>query len=288
MDIERARKLLREAQELGVRVVDLTGGEPSMHPDFSIIVGHALSLGFERLNISTNGYALDIQTLRKLDSSRIHCFISMDGISEEVVRRIRGEDVAKLMKLFEELKHLKLEFSLRFCLNALNWMETAEMLAFVRDIGVNADFEPTQIVGNAGKDLALSCEQIAHIRRAIVDFPKSSIIIEDSFIAPIPCDGGQSDLLSINTDGIATVCLMFGPNTRVISENVPLKKMWDTLFLYKERMRNFQPILEKCDGCWYYALCCSGCRATAYAQQCFNPWEKGEYSWQPIELSLMT
>ena len=51
MNVDHARRLLNEARDLGVEVVDLTGGEPSLHPHFTTIVGHALSLGFKRLNI---------------------------------------------------------------------------------------------------------------------------------------------------------------------------------------------------------------------------------------------
>jgi len=275
MDVEYAQRILGEARELGVEVVDLTGGEPSLHPNFSTIVENALSLGFGQVNICTNGYALDTKMFRDFDPTNIHFFISMDGISEDVVRRIRGECVSGIMKVFDELKQLKLRFSLRFCLNTLNWNETADMLAFAEAIGVDAAFEPTQIVGNAGKDLVLSCEQMSHVGSIIERFPKSGIAIEDSFAVPFPCDGGQADLLSIDTDGIATVCLMMGVNRQILSQS-GLKEMWDKLRKYKERMKNFLPNMERCNECPHHDLCLSGCRATAYTLQCFDPWKEGD------------
>ena len=274
MDVERAKKFLNEARELGVEVVDLTGGEPSLHPHFSTIVEHALSLGFKQLNICTNGYALDPKMLQNFDPAIIHCFISMDGTSEEVVRKVRGGNVGKLMKLFRELKQMKLRFSLRFCLNVQNWTETAEMLTFASELGVDVDFEPTQIIGNTGKDLVLSHEQVLRVGSIINSFPKTSVTIGESFTAPFPCDGGQSDLLSVDTDGRGTVCLMIGANKQVTPDNVTLKEMWDTLQAYKRRMKNFRPTMERCNDCPHHSLCLSGCHVTAYTHQCFNPWKE--------------
>lgn len=274
MSVDRAKQFLNEARSLGVEVVDLTGGEPSMHPHFSTIVRHALSLGFEHLNICTNGYALDVNTIRNFDPTTIHCFISMDGVSEKVVQRIRNDKIGKLIELFRELKLLKVKFTLRFSLNVQNWMETAEMLAFASELEVDADFEATQIVGNTKADLVLSREQTTKVSSIISNFPKASIKVEESFTAPFPCDGGQSDLLSINTDGIGTVCLMMSTNKQAIPENASLKEMWDNLRMHKERMKNFRPLGTRCDKCPHLPLCLSGCHVTAYTQQCFNPWKE--------------
>ncbi|MDP3989267.1 MAG: radical SAM protein [bacterium] len=284
MDVERAKNILEEARALGVEVVDLTGGEPSLHPRFSTIVGYALSLGLKQLNICTNGYALDTSAFRNFDLANIHCFISMDGASEEVVRKIRGGDIDKLTELFKELKRIKLRFSLRFCLNVQNWMETAEMLAFAGKLEVDAAFEPTQIVGKAGESLVLSREQMLHVSSVIRNFPKTDITIEESFTAPFPCDGGQSDLLSVDTDGIGTVCLMVGANRQILPDNPSLKEMWDALQVYKERMKNFRPTMERCTECPHLPLCLSGCHVTACNKQCFNPWKGGNWPCRPIEL----
>lgn len=278
MDMECALRLLKEAEELGVETVDLTGGEPSLHPNFSTIVENALSLGFKRLNICTNGYALDIDMIRKFNPTNIHFFISMDGISKEVVQRIRGNDIRKLIELFRELKQIELSFSLRFCINSYNWMEIAEMLAFASEIEVNADFEPTQIVGNAGESLVLSQEQAVYVTDTINSFPGTNIVIEESFTSPFPCDGGQSDLLSVNTDGIGTVCFMMGINKQIIPQNTSLKEMWDTLQIYKRRMKSFCPTGARCTECPHHSICLSGCRVTAYTQKCFDPWKKEDWS----------
>ena len=277
MNMGRALKLLNEAKELGVEVVDLTGGEPSLHPNFFTIVESTLSLGFKRLNICTNGYALDINMIRKLDPTTIHLYISVDGVSKEVVQQIRGNDIGKLVKLFKELKQIKMKFSLRFCINSYNWMEIAEMLIFASELRVDAAFEPTQVVGNAGNDIVLSREQALYVANIINGFPKTDITIEESFTTSFPCDGGQSDLLSIDTDGIGTVCLMMGTNKQAIPKNASLKEMWDTLQRHKERMKNFCPTSIHCNKCSYYSLCLSGCHVTAHTQKCFNPWKEEDH-----------
>ena len=71
MEVEIALNLLREACELGVEVVDLTGGEPSLHSHFLTITKFALSMGFKQLNISTNGFGLNLDDLHNFNFSFI-------------------------------------------------------------------------------------------------------------------------------------------------------------------------------------------------------------------------
>lgn len=55
MPTAKAVEILDDCAELGVRAVQFTGGgEPTVHPDFKNIVGHALKLGLE-VGLVTNG-----------------------------------------------------------------------------------------------------------------------------------------------------------------------------------------------------------------------------------------
>ncbi|MBF0290331.1 MAG: SPASM domain-containing protein, partial [SAR324 cluster bacterium] len=100
-----------------------------------------------------------------------------------------------------------------------------------------------------------------------------SISIKDSLRKPIPCDGGFSDLLSINTDGVGVTCLMIDRSneshgTKV--EDLPLKSQWDEIQQKKNIMRTFSPNLQKCNTCSSYSICSSGCLVTAYHNGCLK------------------
>lgn len=49
------REHLREYRARGVTMVDFDGGEPTLHPDLITTVRYARSIGYERINVTTNG-----------------------------------------------------------------------------------------------------------------------------------------------------------------------------------------------------------------------------------------
>lgn len=52
---ESQREHLREYRGRGVTMVDFDGGEPTLHPDLVGTVQYARSIGYERINVTTNG-----------------------------------------------------------------------------------------------------------------------------------------------------------------------------------------------------------------------------------------
>lgn len=83
---ERILWLLDEWAQMGVFSVVLTGGEPTVHPDFLAIVDHAYRLGFT-VAIATNGMALTDRLLRGIPSDDTIISISLDGIHGQGLRR---------------------------------------------------------------------------------------------------------------------------------------------------------------------------------------------------------
>ncbi len=79
MPTERILRLLDEWAEMGVFSVVLTGGEPSIHPDFMKIVHHAHRLGFT-VAIASNGMPLSENTLEQIPQDDVIISVSLDGI----------------------------------------------------------------------------------------------------------------------------------------------------------------------------------------------------------------
>ncbi|MDR1819039.1 MAG: PqqD family peptide modification chaperone [Methanobrevibacter sp.] len=61
-DTNKLLKVLDNLYDNGVAVVELTGGEPLLHPDFKIIIDHCLKL-FDLVGIITNGFYLNEEIL---------------------------------------------------------------------------------------------------------------------------------------------------------------------------------------------------------------------------------
>ncbi len=59
MDINNLKKLLVELKELGIRIIEFTGGDVSIYPHFKEALLYAIDLDFDFICILTNGIALD-------------------------------------------------------------------------------------------------------------------------------------------------------------------------------------------------------------------------------------
>jgi radical SAM protein with 4Fe4S-binding SPASM domain len=103
LSTERILSLLDEWAEMGVFSVVITGGEPTIHPDFLTIVEHAHALGFT-ISIASNGMALTEKVVESIPRDDVIISVSIDGI--------HGQGVAKAETDFEfvtrrllQLKH---------------------------------------------------------------------------------------------------------------------------------------------------------------------------------------
>ncbi|MBC2902420.1 radical SAM protein [Streptomyces cupreus] len=88
LTLERARQILDELYELGVRYVDFTGGEPVLHPHIDGIVQYAKSLGMT-VEITSNGirFAKHIDAIVPyVDTMNV----SLDTLRPDRYRQIRG------------------------------------------------------------------------------------------------------------------------------------------------------------------------------------------------------
>lgn len=56
--IDEQLRLLREGQAQGIRHLDLDGGEPTLYPGLPVLLQAANELGYERINVTTNGRRL--------------------------------------------------------------------------------------------------------------------------------------------------------------------------------------------------------------------------------------
>ncbi|MEM9585666.1 MAG: radical SAM protein [Planctomycetota bacterium] len=83
-------------------VCQLSGGEPTLHPDFERIVDEALDRPIDYVMVNTNGVRLakDDDLVDKLATNRdrIEIYLQWDGDDSETVKRIRGEDLIQLKR----------------------------------------------------------------------------------------------------------------------------------------------------------------------------------------------
>ncbi|MGI8817274.1 MAG: radical SAM protein [Pseudonocardia sp.] len=73
-----------------VRRITLTGGEPTIHPDFMAIVRAFRDVGMD-VGICTNATNLDDQEIGELAGLGVHCNVSLDGFAADSHGKFRGD-----------------------------------------------------------------------------------------------------------------------------------------------------------------------------------------------------
>jgi 7,8-dihydro-6-hydroxymethylpterin dimethyltransferase len=85
----------------GAPPIQLSGGEPAMRDDLPEIVELARKMGFDHVQINTNGIriARDRDFASRLkDAGATNIFLQFDGISDDVYRRLRGIELFDLKR----------------------------------------------------------------------------------------------------------------------------------------------------------------------------------------------
>lgn len=87
----------RVYKEAGTVPLQISGGEPTLHPGLAEIVGYAKSLGFANIELVTNGIRI-AKSLRFLEDLARHgltaVYLQFDGLSKTTYRQIRGQDMS--------------------------------------------------------------------------------------------------------------------------------------------------------------------------------------------------
>ncbi|MEW6366227.1 MAG: tetraether lipid synthase Tes [Acidobacteriota bacterium] len=113
--LEYVRKMLtalRSLQPCPARVIQFSGGEPTIYPHFFEALKMAREVGFTHIQCATNGLAFsDIEFAAKAKESGLHTlYLQLDGTLDTVYQRTRGEELAAAkLKCIENVKAVGLK-----------------------------------------------------------------------------------------------------------------------------------------------------------------------------------
>ncbi len=175
-------------------VVQISGGEPTIHPQFFEILDYAKSLPIRHIMLNTNGIRIakekDFAARLKTYSPDFEIYLQFDSFKKEVLQELRGADLTKIRtKAIENLNAVNLSTTLVVTLQkGLNDDEMGKIIDFglqqkcVRGV----TFQPTQIAGrldnfNSDTDRITLTE----VRRKILE---QSPVFEADDLIPVPCN----------------------------------------------------------------------------------------------------
>lgn len=122
ISLDRALEVLRQAAEMGVANINLSGGETMVYPYLYHLLQECSSLGLNS-SVALSGYGIDKASLRRMiDSGVGNIYISLNGSTEEISRLTRdGHHLA--------IHALELLAESRFKNTAVNWVAHRENIA---------------------------------------------------------------------------------------------------------------------------------------------------------------
>jgi 7,8-dihydro-6-hydroxymethylpterin dimethyltransferase len=175
-------------------VVQISGGEPTIHPQFFEILDIAKSKPIKHLMLNTNGIkiAQDFEFAERLATyaPNFEIYLQFDSFKSEVLRNIRGKDLTNIrMKALEHLNKLNLATTLVVTVQkGQNDDEIGKIIEFAlqQKCVRGVTFQPTSISGrlvnfDPSKDRMTNTE----IRQEII---KQCPVFQPNDLVPVPCN----------------------------------------------------------------------------------------------------
>lgn len=175
-------------------VVQISGGEPTVHPQFFEILDIAKSKPIRHLMLNTNGIriAKDVNFVEKLASYMpdFEIYLQFDSFKPEVLEKLRGEDLTEVRrKAIENLNKFNLSTTLVITLQkGENDNEIGKILEYAlqQKCVRGVTFQPTQVAGrNDNYDDNAGRITLTEVRRKIYEqFP----VFTPQDLIPVPCN----------------------------------------------------------------------------------------------------
>ncbi len=175
-------------------VVQLSGGEPTIHPQFFELLDYAKTLPIKHLMVNTNGIkiAKDFEFAKRLAiyAPDFEIYLQFDSLDNHVPWTLCGADLAdSRLKALEYLNQLNLSTTLDVTLQkGLNDHEIGDTIDFAlkQKCVRGVTFQPTQIAGRLENfEVDENRITLTEVRRRILE--QSPIFTSDHLI-PVPCN----------------------------------------------------------------------------------------------------
>ncbi|MFD7658892.1 radical SAM protein [Actinosynnema sp. NPDC059797] len=230
-------KVIPRLVQCRVTRVTLTGGEPTLHPDFLGIVRAFRAAGMQ-VGVCTNATTLDEEGIAELVAvGGVHCNVSLDGFAAESHGRFRG-DRASFDITVATVRKLAAAGLLQGLLCTPNSLahdeEYTALCAFAREHG--ARYVLLNPLGSMGRGV-----------KSQARLAKSAMHMQEIFERTIPFDGPELDVAHIrfpNTEGrplagceAGTILYVFTPGEvtvcpyLVFAARTPTSRHADTEFI---------------------------------------------------------
>lgn len=174
-------------------VVQISGGEPTTHPDFFAILKAAKARPIRHLMVNTNGVriAADADFARRLADYRpgFEVYLQCDALDDGPIRELRGANLAKTQRrALDRLNELGVSTTLVATLKkGTNDDQIGALVAFALEQPCvrGVTFQPVQVAGRTeGFDPARDRLTLSEVRTRLIE---QSGVFRAEDVVPVPC-----------------------------------------------------------------------------------------------------
>ena len=182
------------ANEKQPDVIQISGGEPTLHPQFFEILDYAKSLPIKHIMVNTNGIeiAKNFEFAKRLQTYTpdFEIYLQFDSFKENVLTVLRGANLTKIREqAIQHLNQLNLSTTLVVTLQkGLNDDEIGSIIEYAlqQPCVRGVTFQPTQIAGRLENfNEHTNRITLTEVRRKILE--QTPIFTPDDII-PVPCN----------------------------------------------------------------------------------------------------
>ena len=280
LDTETWQRVFREAEDLGVVGLNLTGGEPILRKDLEKLIAGARGLDLYT-NLITSGIPLSRSRLAKFREAGLNNVqVSVQDVSARESDRIAGlESFEKKLEVCAWVKELGMPLTLNVVLHRDNLGNVAEIVALAERLKADRlELANTQYLGWAlinRRALLPTREQLAGARK-VAGAARKRLLgkMEVLFVTPDyytdypkSCmDGWGRRFIVISPDGLVLPCHAAHTLPGLTFDNVrahSLAEIWSGSAGFNAfRGETWMP--EPCRSCDKRAVDFGGCRCQAY------------------------
>lgn len=259
---------------MGLSSVELTGGEPMLHPHFWDILRSCAGI-FDSVALLTNGTLIDETAAEMLAAQRDRVIIgiSLDGPEPAIHDEVRGrESFLTVTKAIQLLAGRGLRVRVGMVVTEKNWRHIIRTRDVAHSLGAwHFSYSPALPYGRArGSNLSLSAEEAAELAeqekhlmtRALEDGFLKTLLreqLESSVRFTGNCGLGHKNV-AVAPNGDVRACLFFPSQDNIGNIfNEPLTRVFQRLAAYRELA---PPGPKTCGDCCHLPYC-KDCAARA-------------------------
>ena len=294
LSFEKIKEIIDSFVILGGEEINISGGEPLLHPNIFEILSYAKSQKI-RVNLFTcgiysNNFSKQLieKVVKKIEKSSVdELMITLHASYEEMhdqITKIEGT-FNQTISFIKELLRRNQNVSIHFVPMQINSEDIEEVIDFL----INLKVEKLQILrfipqgrGLENRDwLSLKKDAFLHLLKKSLKFsdnkeiqinlghPSDFRFLLNSIIQPKPCTAGTEQCM-IDVNGNVIPCPAFGDLTQWIAGNIfqsNLSNIWTKSELFDQlRKFKYQKIQGACKECEFLYLCKGRCPAERIRQ----------------------